>query len=203
MQQLTITTPAIITLEMAGQFTPEVERLRRDSYPPTDRITSEDEFDKVSRHFVARVDGRLIGTVRVTHTPPSPEFAWAIDPARVPTGPGYVELTRGCVDGSARGLSVYRLMMTELICHLTASGVTAAAAVIEPDFPAQSVLWDLGFERWGPVTPGRHPEKGVCPTQYILHRLASSGVDLRGQLESLHEALRERGITVHSRLGAA
>jgi enoyl-CoA hydratase len=188
-----------ICVEVRGEFSPEMERLRRE-YSDHDWPggMAADEFDECSSHLVASVDGEPAGMVRVTRRPPSPLAAWAMDPETIPRGEGVYEPTRGVVGRRWRGLGLYKLLMAEATRHCYLAGAARLVAAIHPDFAQRDFLHRIGFEAVGPVIRMSPPPEIDVLAQVIVQDPAASLAAAQAACCRCIDGLSGRGFRVRS-----
>jgi hypothetical protein len=140
--------PRSILVEVRGSYSDEMERLRRE-YSDRDwpGDTSEDEFDRVSVHLTASVEGEVAGMVRITPRPPSLLSAWAVGAHHLPVGDDIAEATRGVVARKWRGMGLYKLLMAEVTRFSHHRRVPRVMAAIEPHLRSVAIWRRLGFAR--------------------------------------------------------
>ncbi|MGH8625481.1 MAG: GNAT family N-acetyltransferase [Gammaproteobacteria bacterium] len=139
----------ILTLRLEHRYTDHMDRLRTEGWEHSVGDGARDAFDDASWHLVARVGARPVGMVRLTPGDTSVLQSWSGGVAPLPTGRHVIELTRGVVDHSFRGLGIYRLLMLEAMLRLRGLGSRVATASIEPEFFARGFLHGLGFRNVG------------------------------------------------------
>lgn len=107
--------------------------------------TIQDPFDEGAQFVLAReaTSRTLLGVVRVANDRSS-LWHWSSGGSQLPYRAGMVELSRGAVLPSFRGLNIYRAMMLRAMCFATERGDLATAAV-SPQFRQLSFLHRLGF----------------------------------------------------------
>jgi GNAT superfamily N-acetyltransferase len=193
-------TPArSILIEVRGNFSDEMERLRREY---SDRNwpggVSEDEFDRDSVHVTAFVEGELAGMVRLTSRPLSVLSAWAVGQHQVPVGDDIVEATRGVVARKWRGIGLYKVLMAEATRYCHHRHVSRVVAAIEPDFPLRGYLEWIGFRPVGPPSWFHNPPNGATHCQVILQEPALAVGVASAALAGCIAELGKRGFSIRS-----
>ena len=160
--------------------------------------TSKDEFDDVSSHVIATVDGEPAGMVRLTRRPPSVLAAWALGKVHLPGGRDAVEAGRGVVARKWRGMGLYKLLMSEAtyLCHRWE--VPQVVAGVELDFPLLGFLERIGFRCVGRPILFRVPPKGEVVGQVVVQEPAVALAAALGARESSLRRLSAAGFSVPS-----
>ena len=180
---------SVLELLHTRTFDPEMHRLRREfSDQEWPNGSSADEFDAVSSHVVASVDGELAGMVRLTRRPLSVLAVWAIGESYLPDSREAAEATRGVVARKWRGMGLYKLLMSEATCLCHHWGVPQVVAAIELDFPLRGFLERIGFRCVGRPTPFRSAPREKVECQVIVQEPANA---LRAALEARESCVRQ------------
>jgi GNAT superfamily N-acetyltransferase len=190
---------SLLELLHTRTFDDEMERLRREfSDQEWPNGTSEDEFDAVSSHVVASVDGEPAGMVRLTRRPASFLTAWAVGEVHLPGGPDAVEAGRAVVARKWRGLGIYKLLMSEATCLCYRWDAPLVVAGVELDFALRGFLEQIGFRNFGWPTPHHNPPKGEVVCQVIVQEPAAALTAALRVRESCIRKLAAKGFSVRS-----
>ena len=188
-----------VNVEVRENFTAEMDRLRRQysdgAWPGG---VSVDEFDRVSVHVTATVNGQVAGMVRITRRPPSVLSAWATDPHCLPAGDDIAEVTRGVVGREWRGMGLYKLLMAEATRYCHHWRVTRIVWAIEPDFRLRGYLEEIGFRAVGPPTWFHNPPNGPSRCQVIVQEPALAVGAASAALATCAAELGKRGFSARS-----
>jgi GNAT superfamily N-acetyltransferase/transcriptional regulator with XRE-family HTH domain len=150
-----------VRIRMQRTFGDKVVEVRDRAY---DFLSSgRDEFDVDSFYVVAEIEGRTVGSIRLTDSSiASPLQRWINGQFPLPHGKGVVELTRGVVDPSKRNLGIYKWMMMRAVREALAAGFRFATAAVEEGYYLKEFLYRLGFEDVGaPVSYNDTPRTGT------------------------------------------
>jgi GNAT superfamily N-acetyltransferase len=140
---------APVHIKYAKMYTDDILSVRERAYDfPSESL---DEFDAKSSYIVADIEGKTVGTIRMTDSQvASPLRKWAVGPKYpLPHGKGVVEMTRGAVDPTKQRLGIYNWMMLRAVEEARSLGFKKATAAIEIGYPLAEYLKDLGFEDIG------------------------------------------------------
>jgi len=199
------------------QWRPALEKIEWDSTPVKIRVmknctepivevrevayelgsSGADEFDSRSFFVVAEIEGKVVGSIRLTDSEKtSPLHQWAQGKSPLPHGKGVVELTRGVVYPSKRNLGIYKWMMLRAVREALENGFSKATAAVEQDYYLKGFLQQLGFKDVGKVISYNDaPREGTLSQSMVcdLRESRSRWDDVESDLD---EKRRQKGVTI-------
>lgn len=139
-----------ITIESASELFAEMEALRRSMFlHPGATISTKDEFDKISKHLIVRVDQSLAGMVRFTPNPPCVNAIWSQGSALSPGLPHCVTFNRMCVTTQWKKLGLQRPLFVYALGIAWSQGYRWGMGAVEPNLPFRNFLKKAGFVHEG------------------------------------------------------
>ena len=152
-----------------------------------------DEFDSTSFFVVAEIEGRVIGSIRLTPTSKSsPLRKWVRGKNPFPEAPGVVELTRGVVHPSKQHLGIYKRMMLRSVQESARAGFSRAVAAVELDFPLKNFLHEIGFKNIGKAVPFDDTPREGTLSQPMMCELTNA----QSLWEEVAARLPKRGVNI-------
>ncbi len=139
--------PTPVHIRFVKTYTEDVLKVRENAYGFE---SGKDDFDENSWFVNAQVEGKTIGSIRLTDSKSqSPLRRWSHDKSPLPYGEGIVEMTRGVVSEKFQHLGVYTWMMLRAMQVSRRLGFKKAVAAVETGYRLKGFLSRLGFEDVG------------------------------------------------------
>jgi Acetyltransferase (GNAT) family len=156
-----------------------------------------DEFDSSSFFVTAEIEGRAVGSIRLTDSDKaSPLHHWAQGKSPLPRGKGVVELTRGVVYPSKRNLGIYKWMMLRAVREALESGFSKATAAVEQGYCLKGYLHQLGFKDVGKVISYNDAPREGTLSQSMVCDLRDSKSLWDAVEKELDERGRQKGVSL-------
>jgi len=190
--------PAPVRIKFTKTCSEDILKVREDAYGFE---AGRDDFDEKSWFVNAEIEGKTIGSIRLTHSlsdskSDSPLGRWSHNKSPLPNGEGIVEMTRGVVAQKFQNLGVYKWMMLRAMEVSRRLGFKKATAAVETNYYLKGFLSCLGFEDIGkPVMYADEPSpERLC--QSIVCDLGKSSARWDGIRLELESAAARKHVSV-------
>nr|WP_121271718.1 GNAT family N-acetyltransferase [Pedobacter schmidteae] len=179
----------MFTFEVQKDFTPELNQLRRESFPGTlDLQTAVDEFDQDSQHGVLyNGDRNILAYCRFTPNPGGVFSSWARRVDLLPNTVDCVDLGRCLVNPEFRGQGLMEVLVLHSLLYAKKKNFLFVNGGVTPNRGMNEMIYDLGFEDCGAPVPFHQSNGKSGLIQLVTCDITLHGRKWESRLESIME----------------